>query len=118
VSSRLATGSQGERIAVVTSRLLPDVELGHIYICLGDSIAAGASSVRFFFLADETRRASRPANGRERAESQRHAPYRPALSRQEREQQVPDDELDEQAALEAARREQQREPVDLIGRAA
>jgi hypothetical protein len=47
VSSRLATGSQGERIAVVTSRLLPDVELGHIYICLGGSIAAGASSVGF-----------------------------------------------------------------------
>jgi hypothetical protein len=33
-------------------------------------------------------------------------------------QEVPDDELDERAALEAARLEEQREPVDLIGRAA
>jgi hypothetical protein len=31
---------------------------------------------------------------------------------------LPGDELDERAALEAARREQQREPADVIGRAA
>jgi hypothetical protein len=40
------------------------------------------------------------------------------LSRQEREQQVPDSEFAEQAAIELARKEQQREPADLIGRVA
>jgi hypothetical protein len=40
------------------------------------------------------------------------------VSRREREQQdVPDDELDEQAAIEAARLEQQREPADLLNAA-
>jgi hypothetical protein len=113
VSSRLATDHYGRLIAVGTC-----VELqGLRWLVLGDTIAAGASSVRFFFLADETRRASRPANARERQEAQRHAPYRPALSRQERErQQVPDSELAEQAAIELARKEQQREPVHLVSR--
>jgi hypothetical protein len=118
MSSRLAQDRYGRIVAVINVRTLPDVELGYRYVVLGDTIAAGASSVRFFFLADETRRASRPPNGRERLEAQRHAPYRPALSRQERErQQVPDSELAEQAAIELARREQQHTPADLIGRA-
>jgi hypothetical protein len=40
-------------------------------------------------------------------------------ARRDRQRQVvPDDELDERAALEACRREQQREPADLIGRVA
>jgi len=95
--------------AVVSVRTLPNIELGYQYVVLGDTVAS--AGVRIFFLADETRRASRHANGRERAESQRHAPYRPSLSRQKREHhETPDDELDEQAALEAARREQQHEP--------
>jgi hypothetical protein len=42
----------------------------------------------------------------------------PALSRAAREQRIPDDELAEQAAIELARKEQQREPADLISRAA
>jgi hypothetical protein len=69
-------------------------------------------------LADETQRASRPPNGRERTEAQRHAPYRPALSRQEREQQVPDDELADAEAIRQAMLEQRREPVDLVNIAA
>jgi hypothetical protein len=116
MSSRLTRDSQGRRVAVVTIRTLPDLEMGHVFVCLGDTIAS--AGVRVFFLETETRRASRPATSREQQEAQRHAPYRAALSRTAREQQVPDDELDEKAALEAARREQQRTPVDLIGRAA
>jgi hypothetical protein len=114
MSSRLALDPSGRLVAVGTCAELQGLR----WVVLGDTIAAGASSVRFFFLANETRRASRPANGRERLEAQCHAPYRPALSRQEREQQVPDTELAEQAAIELARREQQRTPADLIGRAA
>jgi hypothetical protein len=117
VSSRLAVDRYGRTVAVISVGTLPDVPLGYRYLVLGDTIAS--AGVRVFFLAENTRRASRPANGRERVESQRHAPYRPAPSRQEREQQqVPDSELAEQAAIELARKEQQREPADLIGRAA
>jgi hypothetical protein len=114
VSSRLATDHYGRLVAVGTC-----VELkGLRWLVLGDTIAAGASGFTVFFLADETRRASRPANARERQEAQRHAPYRAGLSRQGREQQIPDELLADQEAVELARREQQRAPADLIGRAA
>jgi len=43
-----------------------------------------------------------------RGRARRHRPW---LERQE----IPDDELDEQAALEQTWREQRHEPVDLIG---
>jgi hypothetical protein len=117
MSSRLTQDRHGRTVAVISVGTLPDVPLGYRYVVLGDTIAS--AGVRIFFLANETRRSSRPANARERTDSARHAPYRPALSRHEREQQhVPDSELAEQAAIELARKEQQREPVDLIGRAA
>ena len=106
----------GRAVAIVSVRTLPDVEFGYRFVVLGDTIAA--AGVRIFRMADETRRSSRPANARERTDSARHAPYRPALSRREREREVPDDELAEQAAIELACKEQQREPADLIGRAA
>jgi hypothetical protein len=116
MSSRLALDSDGRRVAIVSVRTLPDVELGYRYVVLGDTIASAGTQV--FFLATETRRASRPANGRERAESQRHAPYQASVSRQEREQQVPDDKLADEEAVKLARLEQQRTPVDLINVAA
>jgi len=113
VSSRLATGPQGERIAVVTSRLLPDVEFGHVYLCLGDTIGAS-----IYFLGVERRKA-RHATSRESKQAQKHAPYNHGKSRQERERRdVPDELLADQEAVELARREQQHEPVDLISRAA
>jgi hypothetical protein len=113
MSSRLALDPYGRLVAEGTC-----VELrGLRWLVLGDSVQAAGD--RIYFMCENTRRASRPANGRERAESQRHAPYQPALSRQQREQQqVPDDQLAEQAAIELARKEQQRTPADLIGRAA
>lgn len=50
---------------------------------------------------------------------QARAPYRAGVSRREREhQQVPDELLADQEAVELARLEQQREPPDLIGRVA
>jgi hypothetical protein len=113
MSSRLGHDSRGRRVAVVTTRTLPDVEMGHLFVVLGDTIAS--AGVRIFFLAENTRRASRHATARERQEAQRHAPYRAALSRQQREQQqVPDDALDDAEAVAAAYAEQRREPVDLI----
>jgi hypothetical protein len=114
MSSRLARDRQGRLIAEGTC-----VELhGLRWLVLGDTIEAG-TGVRIFFLADDTRRASRPPDARERQEAQRHAPYRPALSRAARERQdVPDELLADQEAVELARREQQREPADLISRVA
>ena len=117
VSSRLGPDPHGRLVAIVTVRTLPDVRAGHTYLVLGDSIHA--AGVGIYFMCDDTRRASRPASARERQEAQRHAPYRPALSRAERERQdVPDEQLAEPAAIELASREQQRTPADLIGRAA
>jgi hypothetical protein len=116
MSSRLAQDRSGRTVAIITVRTLPDVELGYRYIVLGDTIAS--AGVRIFSLANETRRASRPANGRERLESQRHAPYRPALSRQQREHEVPDTELADEEAVRLARLEQQRTPADLVNQAA
>jgi hypothetical protein len=112
MSSRLARDAEGHLVAEGTC---PELH-GLRWLVIGDSVQA--AGVKIYFMCDDTRRASRPATGREQLESQRHAPYRPALSRQEREQQHPDDELAEQAAIELARREQQRRPVDLIQRAA
>jgi hypothetical protein len=116
MSSRLAHDCYGRTIAVISVRTLPDAELGYRFLVLGDTIAS--AGIQITFMAETTRRASRPANSREQQEAQRHAPYRPALSRAAREQRVPADELAEQAAIELARKEQQREPADLIGRAA
>jgi hypothetical protein len=117
VSSRLAVDRYGRTVAIISVRTLPDVELGYQYVILGDTIASAGT--RIFRLADETRRASRPATAREQQEAQRHAPYRPSLSRREREQEVPDDEaLDEAEAIRAAMIEQRRMPPDLVNVAA
>ena len=111
MSSRLATDHYGRLIAVGTC-----VELqGLRWVVLGDTIGA-AGSGGIFFLAAEAH-TGRLATGREQLEAQKHAPYRAGVSRREREQQVPDDQLDEQAAIEAARREQQREPADVLNAA-
>jgi hypothetical protein len=104
MSSRLAQDRYGRTVAIISVRTLPDVELGYRFVVLGDTIAS--AGVQITFMAETTRRASRPANSREQREAQRHAPYRPALSRAAREQRVPDDELGEHAAIELARKEQ------------
>jgi hypothetical protein len=106
-------------VAIVSVRTLPDVELGHRFVLLVDIVEAAGR--RVFFMAQETRiRASRTPTARERAEAQRHAPTSTtsAAGNAKREQ-VPDgDLLDERAALEAARLEQQRTPPDLVNVAA
>jgi hypothetical protein len=109
MSSRLALDPSGRLIAEGTC-----VELrGLRWLVLGDTIAAGMSGYNVFFLADQAR--GRIATAREQADSARHAPYSPAASRKWREQQeVPDEQLDDREALEAARLEQQRTPADLI----
>jgi hypothetical protein len=102
MSSRLATGPHGERLAVITVHTLPGLEIGHVFAVL--------DWCELFI------RRGRPPTARERATVRE--PYDLARAKRERREQVPDEQLDERAALEACRREQQREPVDLIGRAA
>jgi hypothetical protein len=63
-------------------------------------------------------RPGRPPTAREREAAQRYAPYRPAWSRQERERETPDEQLAEEAAIQLARLEQQRQPPDLVNVAA
>jgi hypothetical protein len=110
VASRLALDPHGRLIAEGTC-----VELrGLRWLVLGDTISAGMSGYNVFFLADKAGRGRIPT-AREQADSARRAPYSPAASRKWREQQeVPDEQLDDAEALEAARREQQRRPADLI----
>jgi hypothetical protein len=55
-----ASTTQLEVVSCVV-RTLPDVELGYRYVVLGDTVASAGT--RIFFLADATRRASRPASG-------------------------------------------------------
>jgi hypothetical protein len=112
VSSRLALDSDGRLVAIGTSAELQ----GQAWVVLGDTIAAAGTSI--FFLANETRRESRPATSEEQLEAKRHAPYRAGVARQEREQQAtPDDLLAEQEAIRLARLEQQRTPADLLNAA-
>lgn len=113
VSSRLACDQHGRLVAEGTC-----VELrGLRWLVLGDTVAAASSGLSVFFLAEQKR--GRAATAREQAEAKKHAPYRAGWSRREREQAEPDDdEFDEQAALEAARLEQQRTPADLVNQAA
>jgi hypothetical protein len=59
----------------------------------------------------------RPATAREQAEAR--APYSSAKpTRRERRREIPDELLADEEAVELARREQEREPADLISRAA
>jgi hypothetical protein len=113
MSSRLTLDSHGRLIAEGTC-----VELrGLRWVVRGDTISAGLSGYNVFFLADQAR--GRVATAREQADSAKRAPYSPSLSRKWREQQeIPDDQLDEREALEAARLEQQRTPADLLNAAA
>ena len=109
MSSRLGTGPHGEPLAIVTVRTLPDIELGHRFVVLDM-----CRDLHWF-----TTRGRRPTP-RERLEAR--PPYESKTkaatweSRTRRDQE--DERLAEAEAIRLARLEQQREPVDLIGRAA
>jgi hypothetical protein len=105
MNSRIAQDSSGRAVAIIRLRTLPDVELGHSFLIL-DGRTVGLLPTR----ARKPTRAS--------AEAQKQT-YTPNLSRQLREQPAEqDDELDENAAIEAAYREQRRSPPDLVNVAA
>jgi hypothetical protein len=103
MSSRLALDPQGRTIVVVTTPSL--------WLRVGE---------RFLVLdwLDMFEPRGRPPTVRER-ESTR-APYDSNSAKRQRAQlvEVPDDELDEAAAVAAAYAERRREPVNLISRAA
>ena len=103
MSSRLAVDRHGRTVVAITTPS-PALEVGD-WLLVVDRVELG-------WLA----RPGRAPTARERATAR--PPYRsPNAVRRELAREAPDDELlDEQAALEACRREQQREPVDLIGR--
>jgi hypothetical protein len=105
MSSRLAQDRYGRTVAIVTVRL-PDLEPGHCFLVVDPRLIGLMPTL------------GRLPSPRER--SNVRAPYDPTSAKRERQQrlEVPDDELAEQAAIELARKEQQREPADLIGRAA
>jgi len=103
VSSRLALDPHGRRVVVVTTPSL--------WLQVGDRFRV-ADPCAWGLLPAGT---GRPASARELLWNRRDAPYDPARDRRFRSlSEVPDDELDERAALEAARLEQQRHPADLI----
>ena len=95
MSSRLGVDSQGRRVAVVTIRTLPDLEMGHVFVVL-DWLGLFTPH-------------GRPPTAREKAgvRTPHRAPTQPPA-------QVPDEELDELAAVAAAYAEQRREPPDLV----
>jgi hypothetical protein len=108
VASRLARDTQGRTIVVVTT---PDVGLpvGTVFVALGNAMPA--VSVGVYFLG---RSRGRPPTQEERLQLRNTG----ARSRRTKPVETPDELLDDSAAIEAARREQQTTPGDLIGRAA
>jgi hypothetical protein len=96
VSSRLALDGHGRRIAVVTVPL-PEIDVGHVFLVIRWEI-----------------RSARPPTAKERREAR--PPYQSPRTGWNRKppREVADEELAEEAAIEAARLEQQREPRDLL----
>jgi hypothetical protein len=105
MSSRLAVDQRGRTIVVITSPT-PFLYVGQRFPVVDSLLLNSWDTSR-----------GRPPTAREQAEAR--PPYRSDVGLAPAREAPNDDELlDEQAALEACMREQQREPVDLIGRAA
>ncbi len=102
-SSRLAL-DQANRLIVVATTTDQVTQLGQVFLVLN-----------VFRLGWFEPRGRRPT-AREQATAR--PPYESSPRRWNKPADVPDEELSDQAALEAAYREQTREPVDLIGVAA
>jgi hypothetical protein len=111
MSSRLGFDSRGRRVAVVTSSALATVEAGHVFHVLGNLLLSTVSgdTVLYGWLGSS----GRPSTAKERAEAR--TPYTPPSKHGWNPRTVPDDdELDERAAIKAARLEQERETVSLV----
>jgi hypothetical protein len=99
VSSRLAIDELGRTVAVITVRL-PDLEPGHCFLVVDPRLVGLMPTL------------GRLASPRERTDVR--APYDPTSAKRARREQIQDDQLDEEAAIEAAYAEQRREPTDLL----
>ena len=114
--SRLARDRYGRLVAIVT---VADEAtcVGEVFLVLGDTVEAGGVAIGWMGSAS-----GRPATAQER--STVREPYslraarieraRRAQTSQER-RELPDELLADEEAIEAARREQEHEPADLIG---
>jgi hypothetical protein len=103
--SRLDVDAHGHPVVVVTSPTEPHLEPGRVFRILGNDLPV--HEVGFGWLGTRTGR--RP-DARERAARASTARLRQAAA-------VDDELLDDEAAIDLARREQQAQPADLIGRA-
>jgi hypothetical protein len=105
VSSRLAVDQRGWTVVEIVTPSL-GLDTGERFLIV-DRFRLGWLS-----------RPGRTPTAKERMSAR--PPYEPLSARKARQEarEVPDDELDEKAALEACIREQEREPTDLIGRVA
>ncbi len=105
-SSRLGYDNQGRSICVDTG--------GRRWLVLGNLVYSTVTGdlVLFGWLGTS----GRPPTSREMATAR--PPYDSASAKRARQprQEIPDDLLDERQALEACRREQEREPVHLVSR--
>jgi hydroxyacyl-ACP dehydratase HTD2-like protein with hotdog domain len=104
--SRLDIDEHGHPVVVVTSPTEPHLEPGRIFRILGNDLPV--HELGFGWLGTRT--------GRRPDASERAVRRTTARLRQAAPLEV-DDELDDEAAIERARREQQTQPVDLISRA-
>jgi hypothetical protein len=104
MSSRLAVDQRGRTVVVITT---PSVLL---------RVGMSFPVIDALELNTWLKAHGRAPTAKERGEAR--PPYESTRKRREALEAPEDDLLDEQAALEACMREQQREPVDLIGRAA
>lgn len=108
--SRLVAGPHGEILVEITTPSL-HFEVGERFRLLGDQILCNVSGDQRMF--SFTGRSGRTPTPRERAEAR--PPYDPHSARRERRRREPDDdEITDLQAIEWARREQQRNPPDLI----
>lgn len=87
---------------------------GHRWLVIGNLVCSTVTGdlVLFGWLG----RSGRPATAREQAQAR--APYSSQRGLPQQRRDVPDELLADQEAVELARREQEREPADLISRAA
>lgn len=114
--SRLARDRFGRLVAIVT---VADeaTRVGEVFLVLGDTVEAGGVAIGWMGSSS-----GRPPTAQERSTARE--PYRLRAARIERarraqapreRREVPDELLADAEAIEQARREQEREPVDLIG---
>lgn len=114
VCSKVTFDANGHPVVVITSPTTVGLEVGTVFRLLGNTVLTTVSGSERLFAWQG--RSGRPPTPSEAAKTR--APYQPARSRREREHANHDDiDISDEQAIEFCRREQERLPVDLIGRA-